>query len=215
MSKIRNKDLTIKTLSENLHKYINQLSLNTSKDDSITIAELINLKKVLSDVNGLITLKAENALVKKLAKLGIISREECDKALTEKGEGNPYSNGYDVVIKHGNLWIAAEIKCNIPVGEKKFGAAQEKSIIKDILGLHDPSLKKKGQKKILSSKFIKIVAILNVNDSVAESVDKTIAKVNNSNHKKIAKLYKNGERLNPDIVYVLLIEIDELDNVDK
>lgn len=212
MSKIQNKVLTIKTLSENLNQYINQLSLISPKDNRISITELINLKKILSDVNGLITFKTENALIRELASLGIISHEECEKALAEKEEGNPYANGYDVVIEHGNSWIAAEIKCNIPVGEKNFGAAQEKSIIKDIMGLHNPSLKKKAQKYILNSNFSKIEAILNVNGSVAESVDKIIAKVNNNNPKPIAKLYEHETSLNPDIVYVMLIEINELDN---
>lgn len=210
MSKIQNKDLTIKALTKNLYEFINQLSHISTKDDRITITELINLKKILSDVNGLITLKTENALIRKLFSRGIITREECEKALAEKDEGNPYANGYDVVIEHGNSWIAAEIKCNIPVGEKNFGAAQEKSIIKDIMGLHNPFLKKKAQKYILNSNFCKIEAILNVNGSVAESVDKILNKVNMP--KQIAKLYEDGEDLNPDMVYVMLIELNELDN---
>lgn len=96
--------------------------------------QLINLKKLLSCINNIITLRTTDAFVEKLSEDKFITLEEKEKILTKVRAQHANTNGYDVRYdgEYGDKKIIAEVKCNIPVNKTSFGAAQEEGILDDI-----------------------------------------------------------------------------------
>ena len=96
--------------------------------------QLINLKKLLSCINNIITLRTTDAFVVKLFEDRFINLKEKEKILKKVREQHPNTNGYDVRYdgEYEGKKIIAEVKCNIPVNKTSFGAAQEEGILNDI-----------------------------------------------------------------------------------
>ena len=128
-------------LEEKFNRYWNQ-ALKTNGVDylkRLSIDDLVEMKKAISNINNLITLKVTLGFIDEICRLGIVNHEQAERMRKEVDEQHPNTNGYDVQDKECR--IIAEIKCNIPVGEKSFGAAQKNALKKDLQGLRNGKTK--------------------------------------------------------------------------
>ena len=128
-------------LEEKFNCYWNQ-ALKTNGVDylkRLTINDLVEMKKAISNVNNLITLRVTLSFVDEICRLGIVNNEQAERIKKEVNEQHPNTNGFDVQDRESR--IIAEIKCNIPVGEKSFGAAQKNALKKDLQGLRNGKVK--------------------------------------------------------------------------
>lgn len=128
-------------LEEKFNRYWNQ-ALKTKGEDylkRLTINDLVEMKKAISNINNLITLKITLGFIDEICRLGIVNNEQAERMRKEVDEQHPNTNGFDVQDKECR--IIAEIKCNIPVGEKSFGAAQKNALKKDLQGLRNGKTK--------------------------------------------------------------------------
>ena len=105
--------------------------------ENLDIAQIIELKKTLSTVNNIITLKAAQAFVHKLGIEPNI-KEQINSEIN-KQSGN--ENGYDIRWDDGDFKFIAEVKCNIPAEGVKFGPEQLRGIYKDIVYLSNGKTK--------------------------------------------------------------------------
>ena len=126
-------------LKEKFNRYWNQ-ALKTNGEDyltRLTTEDLVEMKKAISNINNLITLKVTLAFIDVICRLGIIDSAQA-KTITEKvDKQHPNTNGFDVCCnkEDDGIDLVAEIKCNIPVGGYEFGAAQMNGIITDLEGM--------------------------------------------------------------------------------
>ena len=128
-------------LEEKFNSYWNK-ALKTNGEDylkRLTTNDLVEMKKAISNINNLITLKVTLAFIDEIYRLGIVNNEQAGRMRKEVDEQHPNTNGFDVQDKECR--IIAEIKCNIPVGEKSFGAAQKIALKKDLQGLRNGKTK--------------------------------------------------------------------------
>ena len=128
-------------LEEKFNCYWNQ-ALKTNGVDylkRLTINDLVEMKKAISNINNLITLKVTLAFIDEICRLGIVNNEQAEGMRKVVDEQHPNTNGFDV--QDDKCKIIAEIKCNIPVGEKSFGAAQKIALKKDLKGLRNGKTK--------------------------------------------------------------------------
>lgn len=126
---------------ERFNRYWNQ-ALKTNDVDylkRLTINDLVEMKKAISNINNLITLKVTIGFIDEICRLGVVNNEQAERMRKEVDEQHPNTNGFDVQDKECR--IIAEIKCNIPVGEKSFGAAQKNALKKDLQGLRNGKTK--------------------------------------------------------------------------
>ncbi|MBR4177237.1 MAG: hypothetical protein IKQ53_07540 [Bacteroidales bacterium] len=128
-------------LEEKFNRYWNQ-ALKTDGEDylkRLTTNDLVEMKKAISNINNLITLKVTLGFVDEICRLGIVNNEQAIRIKEDIDEQHPNTNGFDV--QDMDCKIIAEIKCNIPVGEKSFGAAQKNALKKDLQGLRNGKTK--------------------------------------------------------------------------
>lgn len=92
------------------------------------------LKSVLSDINNIFTVKVTLAFVEWLATRFKLSEKDRSMIISEVLSTKPNANGYDLEISDP-IQMIAEVKCNIPVHGKVYGAAQRDGIVKDIRSL--------------------------------------------------------------------------------
>lgn len=156
--------------------------------------QLIDLKKLLSCINNMITLRATDTFVLKLYQDGFIDSKEKTEILGKVHDQHANANGFDVQYV-GSKKIIAEVKCNIPVNETSFGAAQEKGIVKDIDHLLNG---KEKAKNINVHEFYKFMVILNC-EHAQESMDKIIQKTEH------VKRYTHPAELDTDNVFVIYV----------
>ena len=128
-------------LEEKFNSYWNK-ALKTNGEDylkRLTTNDLVEMKKAISNINNLITLRVTLGFIDEIYRLGIVNHEQAERMRKEVDEQHPNTNGFDVQDKECR--IIAEIKCNIPVGEKSFGAAQKIALKKDMQGLRNGKTK--------------------------------------------------------------------------
>lgn len=183
-----------KDLKEQFNQFFAQLGIEDLYS-KLSNDQLIDLKKLLSCINNMITLRATDSFVLKLYQDGFIdSKEKVGIGkIVDKQHAN--ANGYDVKYV-GDKKIIAEVKCNIPVNETSFGAAQERGIIKDIEHLLDGKKKKQPIKDIAD--YYKFMVILDC-EHAQESMEKIIKKREN------VKLYTSPAELDKENVYVIYV----------
>ena len=119
-----------KALKTNGEDYLNRFTNN----------DLVEMKKAISNINNLITLRVTLAFIDKICRLGIINSKQADNIKNDVQRAHPNTNGFDVRYpqkeeEYDGINLIAEVKCNIPVGGNEFGAAQRNGIIKDLNGL--------------------------------------------------------------------------------
>ncbi len=133
----------------------------------LTIEDWIELKKTLSDVNNMITLKVTQAFVDKLQAMGIINKVQANAMKKEVDSIHPNTNGFDVCWdKKEGVKLIAEVKCNIPVKPHEFGAAQKNGILKDLKGLKDGKRSFDGENTDNYYKFMVVLDVEGVRDAI-------------------------------------------------
>lgn len=146
------------TLMKNFVSALNEVFKNDffefKKDayKKISAGEFVSLKKALSNINNIVTLKITNLFIEKLCIDEFISNVQKDEMIENSNKQKANANGYDVEYpdpkKKSNvenpIKILAEVKCNIPVGKTQFGSAQKAGILKDIEGLLNGEEKSKS-----------------------------------------------------------------------
>lgn len=128
-------------LEEKFNSYWNK-ALKTNGEDylkRLTTNDLVEMKKAISNINNLITLRVTLGFIDEICRMDIVNNEQAERMMKEVDEQHPNTNGFDVQDKECR--IIAEIKCNIPVGEKSFGAAQKNALKKDLQGLRNGKTK--------------------------------------------------------------------------
>lgn len=160
----------------------------------LTNEQLIDLKKLLSCINNIITLRATDEFVLRLHRDGFITSAEKNDIWEAVHAQHANTNGFDVKYD-GKKKIIAEVKCNIPVNGTSFGAAQEEGILDDI----DHLLHGKAKANIQDiSAYYKFMVILNCKHA-EESMDKII---NKTEH---VKRYTSPEELDTYNVFVIYV----------
>lgn len=126
-------------LEEKFNSYWNK-ALKTNGEDylkRLTTNDLVEMKKAISNINNLITLRVTLRFIDEICRLGIVNIEQAERIKKEVNEQHPNTNGFDVCCEKekDGINLIAEVKCNIPVGEDEFGAAQRNGIIEDLDGM--------------------------------------------------------------------------------
>lgn len=197
----------------------NVLNIEDDIYKDITFEGLIELKKAISSINNIITLKVTQTFVDKLYKDGVISKGQAGRMKKVVNGTSANANGYDVrhdkeakldkeiMYENGDINILAEVKCNLPVKGDEFGAKQKKGIEDDINGLLDAGRKTKGGVEYTTGYF-KFMVFLD-----APGVEKSVKKILEAEYEGKCVYYTNPdgdiqiekERLNPNVVYIVFI----------
>ena len=180
-------------LRDQFNQFFEQLGI-TDLYSKLSNEQLINLKKLLSCINNMITLRATDAFVIKIYQDGLISDVEKDAIWKDVHAQHANTNGFDVHYD-GSKKIIAEVKCNIPVNGTSFGAAQEEGILDDI----DHLLHGKAKANIPDiTAYYKFMVILNC-EHAEESMDKIIHKTEH------VKCYTSPKELDTNNVFVIFV----------
>ena len=169
----------------------------------LSITELVNLKKAVSNINNIITLRVTNEFISFLQRNKLISVSEAKKLYDAVDCQHPNANGFD--IKSQSPKIIAEVKCCIPVEKHCYGAAQVDSIISDIIHLAE-NKSKSGIDDSDIKDYYKFMVLLD-GDRVADSIDKLIEKINRDHPEIRVEMYTPNARLHTSVVYIVSIEL--------
>lgn len=161
----------------------------------LTMTNLIDLKKAVSNINNIITLRTTLGFIDYLWKMRLISNVEMNQMKNSVLSTNVNSNGYDVE----NCGIVAEIKCNIPVNTSSYGAAQEKSIIEDLDGLHYG----KSTSRTYPKNCYKFMVLLDVY-GVRTSMQKLVNKLS---YRDIIEELSRNTKLSKDKIYIVYLKL--------
>ena len=120
-------------------------------------------------------------------------------------ETHANTNGFDVEYSTHQMKIVAEVKCNIPVNETSFGAAQENSIMEDVDHLFH-SKKKSDLTSEDIQDYYKFMVFLDV-ENVRVSTQKLIRKLTKKGLNVTE--YTPKTKLQKDIVYFIYISTEK------
>lgn len=181
--------------------------LNSNEDyySKLTLKEFVHLKKAITNINNIITMLVTESFVKTLHKDGVISTPQQSEMLEQLFETHANTNGFDVEYSAGQMKIVAEVKCNIPVNENSFGAAQENSIMEDVDHLFH-SKKKSNLTSEDIQDYYKFMVFLDV-ENVRVSTQKLIRKLTKKGLNVTE--YTPKTKLQKDIVYFIYISTDK------
>ena len=182
-------------------------ALNSNEDyySQLTLKEFVNLKKAITNINNIITMLVTESFVKTLHKDGVISTPQQSEMLEQLFETHANTNGFDVEYSAGQMKIVAEVKCNIPVNETSFGAAQENSIMEDVDHLFH-SKKKSDLTSEDIQDYYKFMVFLDV-ENVRVSTQKLIRKLTKKGLNVTE--YTPKTKLQKDIVYFIYISTEK------
>lgn len=161
----------------------------------LTMTNLIDLKKAVSNINNIITLRTTLGFIDYLWKMRLITNVDMNQMKTSVLSTNVNSNGYDI----DNCGIVAEIKCNIPVNTSSYGAAQEQSIKEDLDGLYYG----KSTTKTDPNNCYKFMVLLDVN-GVRASMQKLISKLS---YKNVIEEFGGNTKLSKDKIYIVYLKL--------
>lgn len=198
------------SLKSPFNEFMNEV-VGTKEEDyysRLTVNHFVRLKKVFANINNIITLQVTLTFVDMLKKAGIVDESQHAKIYQDIEDVNANANGYDVCYtgKVGSAdGIIAEIKCNIPVGNKQFGAAQFKGIEKDVDGLMNGKTK---ETEINPKNYLKFMVLLDDGAKVNEAM-KNFADKMNGKRKPIVILDKLLlTSLNINTIYVVICKLE-------
>lgn len=173
----------------------------------LSLNQFIELKRVLSDINNIITLRTTVLFLNLLKSKSVLTEKQYNEALKIVNNTNANTNGYDIQLESPKL--IAEIKCNIPIKNDSFGSNQGVSILKDIMSLKDTSKKRKVHINS-SDDFYRFMVLLDSSDKS----NTRIAMKNILNKLKDEDIYIVEEpeidwkNLSTKCVYVLYISVE-------
>ena len=169
--------------------------------DLLSVEEMIELKKVVSCIHNIITLRATVAFVDKLCNDHFLTTDEKNDIIREVNGQHANTNGFDVKYERNeDRKFIAEVKCNIPVDKTSFGSPQRDGIIQDIHHL----LTGKNTAKINdTSSFYKFLVILDCAENVRGCTQKIIDK------QERVKIYDSPNNLDRDNVFVVYVKLNQ------
>lgn len=174
--------------------------------NALSAKNLIEMKRIFSGINGIVTMLTEMEFITTLKNFGIISKAQYDGIARKIKESSPYTNGYD--IKDDK--IVAEVKCNFPVAKNAFGAAQIDAIIKDLQGLHDQSLKKKETTQLpVDTRRFMVLLREDESDCFDKAVEKLRVKAKSINI-KTEILDSIPSKWDYEAIYIVIIPLSRL-----
>lgn len=203
------------TLMKNFVSALNDvfgIKITKEEYEKISAEKFVSLKKALSNINNIVTLKVTNLFIDKLLEVDFINKvqEGAMKNIINSTSAN--ANGYDVEYPDPKVAsvdnakkILAEVKCNIPYNKKSFGSDQRDRIIEDINGL----LKAKSKRNVNTSDYYKFMVFMDYKKdgcNVKKSVENLLKEYNNV--KWYLDEYDKGKEdygLTKDNVYIILI----------
>ena len=182
MCKNINREEDLKKLFNKSINDIVELHVGNDKDyfNALSAEQFVNLKKALSNINNIITLKTTLAFVDKLAASGLIEKDIVGQIKANINSQSANANGFDILWEDGDFPFVAEVKCNIPVETNKFGPAQLEGIYKDIINL----MKGKAKAKVDVTGLYKFMVFLDC--------DKIEAAINNLKDNRPTKCIQNN-----------------------
>lgn len=185
-----------------------QKALSTNEDlfAKMSIEDLVGLKKAVSNVNNILTLQTTNAFIKMLREDNQINGQHFADLIKDVDSVHANTNGFDVESKNPDFKFVAEVKCNIPVEENAFGAAQEEGIVKDIKALLESKTTSKVSKEEIQD-YYKFMVLLDI-ERVQESAKRLMCKLAKRKNNPIPniELYSLNIPLQKDVVYIVFIK---------
>ena len=183
----------LKTSYEEIRKRVAKLPKDYKQ---LTWEEITALKKAVSTVNNVITLSVTELFVDFLRNENIIGEEQYQEIKKQIENTKPNANGYDIEY-NGNPKIIAEVKCNIPVNEDSFGAAQRTGIVEDLESLQNG----KGKSCITNTEdYYKFMVVLSDKEG---NVKKAMRKIINGGDG--IEEYNGKITITTDKVYIVYI----------
>ena len=176
-------------------------SLNVAEAyQQLSSDQILQLKRVLSNIHNLLTLETTVAFVNRLKADGILSQEQAEKVLGVVNAQHTNANGFDVLCEEPRL--IAEVKCMLPCEGKnkdRFGAAQRAGLRKDLTALCNG----KGKAdKVDVTKCAKYMVFLSA-QNVKTAMDDVIARWNQT--PSSLKIKEYDKSLDPGSIQVVYI----------
>ena len=203
------------TLMKNFVSALNDvfgIKITKEEYEKISAEKFVSLKKALSNINNIVTLKVTNLFIDKLLGVDFINEDQEGAMKNIINSTSANANGYDVEYPDPKVAsvdnakkILAEVKCNIPYNKKSFGSDQRDRIIEDINGL----LKAKSKRNVNTSDYYKFMVFMDYKKdgcNVKKSVENLLKEYNNV--KWYLDEYDKGKEdygLTKDNVYIILI----------
>lgn len=203
------------TLMKNFVSALNDvfgIKITKEEYEKISAEKFVSLKKALSNINNIVTLKVTNLFIDKLLGGDFINKDQEGAMKNIINSTSANANGYDVEYPDPKVAsvdnakkILAEVKCNIPYNKKSFGSDQRDRIIEDINGL----LKAKSKRNVNTSDYYKFMVFMDYKKdgcNVKKSVENLLKEYNNV--KWYLDEYDKGKEdygLTKDNVYIILI----------
>jgi hypothetical protein len=161
----------------------------------LDLKNLLGLKSALSDINNAVTMRLTLGFLDWVAKTLTLDAAAASQLRTSVLATKPSSNGYDIHCA-GPIPFIAEVKCNVPInGGKKYGAAQQKGILKDI----DSLIKGKLKAPLVDKGVLKFMVFLDLPEVRAANQHLIASK---SKLLEAFQLLRPDELpSNPDVVY--------------
>lgn len=169
----------------------------------LSTADFIELKKVLSTVNNIITLRVTDLFICKLERAGLVTSGQLAEIRHKIDSTSANANGYDIEYTgSGGKGILAEIKCNIPVKEDAFGAAQAAGIRKDIDRLFSGKPKSAIED---TSEYYKFMVLFDCGGGLSKAMDRIISAYEGA--VQTISLEGGADTLSTDKVYVVYLPL--------
>jgi len=175
--------------------------------EALTFSDLVKLKMIVGKINNLITYELtllashQIAVILKLTDVQKIALEHQIQTTDVN------ANGYDIEFTEEPKFIC-EIKGTIPSGGKKrFGAAQEREIRKDITGLLEGKTKWSLPSEE-SKNYYKFMCFYNDSNNSIDAVHNLVNKLNNE-YENIIEIWHEQEILDLEKIYVLMLASTE------
>ena len=165
--------------------------------------QILQLKRLLSNIHNLLTLETTVAFVRRLETDGVLSHGQAESLLGVIDAQHANTNGFDVRSEEPRL--IAEVKCMLPCEGKnkdRFGAAQRAGLWKDLTALS------KGKEKaddVDVTKCAKYMVVLSA-PNVKTAMDDVMARWNQT--PSSLKIKEYDKSLNPDVIQVVYITLD-------
>lgn len=196
---MRNKDKTYRSSFNKFWQRI--LGCDTEFYDRLDLADFIQLKDALNDINGIIAEKSTLAFIDCLERNNIIPAVQADKMRADVEDGNT-DGDFDVQYGRESMYftpVIAEVKSSIPAKKGKFGAAQEANMFKTI----DSLLHGKSKSTTDVAGFYKFLVMPDSNGT-RKAMESIVRKCDG---KCKVQFFKPDTSMEHDTVYIILIEV--------
>ncbi|NOT91026.1 hypothetical protein [Ferruginibacter sp.] len=172
----------------------------------------IELKRVLQDINNILTLKLSFKFIDELQRHFNFSEEWNSRNKEKIDRVNPNTKGFDIKIDTP-IKIIAEIKCNVPCNSNgtRFEAAQKREIFKDAHKLMHKTLDETKE----YFKFLVLLDNNNLNGAVTALLNYKAQKTNQEREnrmlvKDLMKVFENTfklDELSTNFIYIYKLSL--------